>query len=429
MTHRFEFTILSRDGLARVGCWQTPHGPVTTPAFCPVGTQATVKAVTPADLDTLGVQLILANTYHLLLRPGPERIAALGGLHRFMGYDRAIMTDSGGFQVFSLGAAIRDGVGKIANIFPDEDAGRRRTLSAGEILCRIDEEGVTFKSHLDGSLLRLSPEISIGIQQQLGADLILAFDECTSPLDDREYTRLAMARTHRWAIRSLEAWQKGRQDQGLLGIVQGGAYQDLRAESTAFIAALPFTGYAVGGSLGRSKADMRQVLDWTLPGLPTDRPRHLLGIGEISDLFDAVQRGIDTFDCVTPTRWARNGALLVHPQTARALLATGEWQGAETSALLDHQRINITNARFAADPGPLDPACRCYTCSHFSRAYLHHLYRANEITGLHLGTVHNLAVVTDLMTQIQAAIAAGRLAALRQEWLLTGDEAVHTPIL
>jgi queuine tRNA-ribosyltransferase/7-cyano-7-deazaguanine tRNA-ribosyltransferase len=269
-----EFTITARDSntRARAGIIRTAHGDIETPNFMPVATQASVKALTPDDLDALGVQLIIANTYHLALRPGAEKIAELGGLHAFMQWHRPLMTDSGGFQVFSLGAAIRDGVGKIADIFPEEDE-ERESKSArkqmGTPLCRIDDDGVTFRSHLDGALMRLDPERSLQIQHLLGADFVVAFDECTSPLDSYEYTRTALARTHRWAERCLAQHTKTRREyQSLWGIVQGGAYRDLREESARFIGALPFEGLCIGGSLGKSKKEMHAILEWTIPLLP-----------------------------------------------------------------------------------------------------------------------------------------------------------------
>lgn len=407
----FDITARSSDGRARAGVLHTPHGDVLTPVFMPVGTQATVKTLAPTDLMEIGAQIILGNTYHLYLRPGADLVARMGGLHRFMAWPRPILTDSGGFQVFSLGAAIRDGVGKIADIFPDEDRYLRgdRTLSRGEVLCTIDEEGVRFKSHLDGSLHRLTPEISLEIQHKLGADIILAFDECTSPLDDEAYTRRALQRTHRWAERCLEYEAKeGTGKQCLFGIVQGGAYRDLREESGAFMAGAPFGGYAIGGSLGRSKKDMHAILEWTVPLLPDDRPRHLLGIGEVDDIFACVERGIDMFDCVSPTRWGRNGAVLVSPATFRA-----EKGGDAAGAPL---RMNIFGARYAEDAAPLDPACDCYTCRTFSRAYLHHLFLARELLGYRLATLHNVYAMTQLMQRIRESIIDGTFAQVRAEY-------------
>jgi len=393
------FEIIARDATsrARAGILHTAHGDIETPNFMPVATQASVKALTSDDLVASGVQLIIANTYHLALRPGAERIAELGGLHAWMNWQRPLMTDSGGFQVFSLGAAIRDGVGKIADIFPDEDtrpsARRTRASSQGAPLCRIDDDGVTFRSHLDGAIMRLDPERSMQIQHHLGADFVVAFDECTSPLDSYEYTRLALTRTHRWAERCLVQHDKTRREyQSLWGIVQGGAYRDLREESARFIGALPFEGLCIGGSLGKSKREMHAILEWTIPLLPENKPRHLLGIGEIQDIIAGVARGIDLFDCASPTRWARNGALIVSREIA---------ENAE-------QRLNISNARYALDRAPIDPSCDCYTCQHFSRAYLHHLHRAKELTYYRLATLHNVRMMMRLMRDLREQIRAGK---------------------
>lgn len=400
---RLTFTIEATDGAARAGTLHTPHGDIPTPAFAAVGTRAAVKALAPDDLRAAGVDVVLANTYHLYLRPGAETVARLGGLARFMSWHGPTMTDSGGFQVFSLGFGLEHGVGKIASMFPDEGDAPGRLPPArprNERLTRVDDDGVTFVSHLDGSRHRFTPEISIRVQESLGADILLAFDECTSPLHDHAYTREALGRTHRWAVRCLEAHGT---DQALYGIVQGGAYPDLREESARFIGGLPFDGFAVGGSLGRSKADMHRVLDWTLPLLPEERPRHLLGIGDVEDLFEGVARGIDTFDCVGPTRLARNGALLLRP--------------AAGGGPRNRFRLNIRNAAHARHDGPVDPGCRCYTCRTFSRAYLRHLFRAGELLAFRLATLHNLTVMTDLMRDIRAAVRAGALEALRREWL------------
>lgn len=423
---KLTFDIQSRDAKthARAGILHTAHGDIETPAFMAVATQAAVKAVTPDDLESIGLQLLIANTYHLALRPGSEKIAELGGLHAFMNWHRPLMTDSGGFQVFSLGAAIRDGVGKIADIFPDENQegarGRGGEADASRVsraptlprshsptlplsssptprgtpLCKIDDDGVTFRSHLDGAIMRLDPEISIQIQHQLGADFIVAFDECTSPLDTYEYTRTALARTHRWAERCIDQHAKTKRDaarQSLFGIVQGGAYRDLREESAHVISGLPFDGLCIGGSLGKSKKEMHAILDWTIPLLPDAKPRHLLGIGELQDIVEGVARGIDLFDCASPTRWARNGALIVSKEIAENV----------------EQRINISNARFAMDASPIDPHCDCYTCQNFSRAYLHHLHRAKELIYYRLATIHNLRFMMRFMQSIREAIRAG----------------------
>jgi queuine tRNA-ribosyltransferase len=375
---------------ARLGRIETGHGVVETPAFFPVGTQATVKTLTPDDLIGIGAQGILANTYHLFLRPGADLVEKLGGLHRFMGWPRTIMTDSGGYQAFSLGFALEHGVGKIAKMFPG--ATQAPNSPVKKRLARIDENGVTFASHLDGSPRLLTPESSIRIQQQLGADLVLAFDECTSPLATEEYTRQAMERTHRWALRCLDAWNSSTQ--GIYGIVQGGAYHDLREQSARVIGGLPFDGIAIGGSLGRSKADMHQILEWVVPILPADRPRHLLGIGEPEDLFTCVERGIDTFDCVAPTRLARHGSLYT---------AAG--------------RLNIARATYRDDLAPIEVGCTCYACQHVSRAYLRHLFVAEEILGYRLATLHNLHFILDLMARIRRSIADGTFIELKGEVL------------
>ncbi len=390
---------------ARCGVLQTAHGPISTPSFVAVGTQATVKAVGPDDLTKIGIQVLIANTYHLHLRPGEDVIAQLGGLHKFMGWEGPIMTDSGGFQAFSLGAAIEHGVGKIASIFPDEveaaeRGGHLRKARQGQSLVKITEEGIEFRSHLDGSPQKFTPENTIEIQKKLGADIIFVLDECTSPLHDYEYTKRAMERTHRWAVRALEHFQKLTDGhQALFGIVQGGAYRDLREQSTKFIASLDFDGFGIGGSVGRSKDDLYRVLDWTIPLLPEGKPRHLLGIGEIEDIFHAVARGVDLFDCVAPTRMARNGALWVKDA--------------------ENFRINITNAVYKTDPRPIAEECSCYTCQNFSRAYLHHLFIAREILAMRLATIHNLYFLESLMRRIRAAIREHALVDLAAEWGIT----------
>jgi queuine tRNA-ribosyltransferase len=418
-----EFDIQHRDPTtrARAGTIHTAHGDIQTPAFMAVATQATVKGLTAQDLYALDAQLLICNTYHLALRPGADAIAQLGGLHAFMNWQRSIATDSGGFQVFSLGAAIRDGVGKIADIFPDEDltpspkkrgeqtdapspAGGRG-WGARAPLCKIDDDGVTFNSHLDGSLIRLNPERSMEIQHKLGADFILAFDECTSPLDSYEYTRKALGRTHRWAERCLEQHAKTKREyQNLFGIVQGGAFRDLREESARVIGGLPFEGLAIGGSLGKSKNDMHAILDWTIPLLPDGKPRHLLGIGEIEDILNGVERGIDLFDCAAPTRWARNGAMLVSREVAKR-------EG------FKNDRLTISNARFQLDTAPIDETCSCLTCQNYSRAYLRHLHRAKELSYYRLATIHNLHFMLRFMEQARAAIRENKWQEFRAKQL------------
>jgi queuine tRNA-ribosyltransferase len=351
----FEF-IFEIDGPERVtgarnGRFHTPHGIIHTPVFAPVGTQATVKALRPADLTELGATLILSNTYHLYLRPGDNLIRDLGGLHQFMQWPGPILTDSGGFQVFSLSET--------------------RT---------IDADGVTFQSHIDGSYHRFTPESSIAIQENLGADIIMMFDECPPP-DDYDYVQQSLQRTHPWAERCLSAQKRG--DQALFGIVQGGIFPDLRRQSAEFLMQLDLPGYAIGGlAVGESKADMYATLDVLDPILPRHKPRYLMGVGTPEDLINGVARGIDIFDCVLPTRLARHG-----------------------SAFIKGGRLNMRNAQFERDATPIDATCTCYTCSHFSRAYLRHLVKANEILGHVLLTTHNVHFLLNLMAQIRAAIA------------------------
>jgi queuine tRNA-ribosyltransferase len=348
-------------GRARLGTLLTPHGSVETPQFMPVGTQATVKSLTPGDLRAAGAQLILGNTYHLSLRPGAERIARLGGLHRFMAWDGPILTDSGGFQVFSL-AHLR----------------------------RVDDDGVTFASHLDGSSQRLTPERSMQIQELLGSDIAMAFDQLVDPALPAPEVAAAMERTHRWAERCLIAHE--RPDQALFGIIQGGVDEALRRRSSAEIAALPFDGLAVGGlSVGESKAEMAATLDVVADTLGDDpRVRYLMGVGSPLDFFTAVERGIDLFDCVLPTRVARNGQVWTR-----------------------EGRLNLRNARFLDDADPLDAECACETCRDYSRAYLAHLFRAQELLAYRLASVHNLTYTLDLMRRIRAALTDGSFAALR----------------
>lgn len=398
----FRFEVTARDSGARSGRLLTPHGAIETPSFVAVGTQATVKAVSPEELREIGVQVIIANTYHLHLQPGEGLIERLGGLHRFMNWGGPLMTDSGGFQVFSLGAGKEHGVGKIAPIFPEEEARLRdrggHFKAGGTPLVRVDEDGVEFTSHLDGSRHRFTPEKVIEIERELGADIILVLDECTSPLHDYAYTKRAMERTHRWTLRALQEFERTDDGkQSLFGIVQGGAYRELREESARFIASLDLQGFAIGGSLGKSKREMLQVLEWTIPLLPEEKPRHLLGIGEIGDIFAAVERGIDMFDCVAPTRMARNGALFS--------------KGAPDF------RLHIRNARFREDPRPVEEGCGCYTCRNYSRAYLRHLFEAKELLAMRLATIHNLHFLESLMRRVRAAIREGGLAELKREWL------------
>jgi len=356
----FQFTLLKTDHRARAGIFRTPHGDVPTPIFMPVGTQATVKAVSHRDLRELGASVVLANTYHLYLRPGDERIARLGGLHKFMGWDRPILTDSGGFQVFSL-------------------AQRRK----------INADGVTFRSHIDGSEHTFTPERAIAIQENLGADIIVCFDECADP-SDYGYIVQAMGRTHAWAERCKAA--KSRPDQALFGIIQGGVYPDLRAQSARFLTGLGFDGYAIGGlSVGETKDEMHTSLETVDPLLPDDQPRYLMGVGTPQDLVECIARGVDMFDCVLPTRMARTGT---------ALTRTG--------------RLKLRNARFSDDPDPIEPGCTCYACEHFGRAYVRHLIQAKEILAHQLLSIHNLHLMLTIAREIREAILEQRFQAYRR---------------
>jgi queuine tRNA-ribosyltransferase len=354
MNTPFAFELQARQGRARAGILNTPHGEIRTPIFAPVGTQATVKAITPNQLGELSANLVLANTYHLYLRPGDQLVKEMGGLHHFMNWHNPILTDSGGFQVFSL-------------------ANNRV----------IDDDGVTFKSHIDGSTHHFTPEKAITIQENLGADIIMAFDECAEPYD-RNYNELAVTRTHIWAERCLAA--KTRDDQALFGIVQGGIFPDLREHSAKFITSLNLPGNAIGGlSVGETKDEMHAMLEAVDPILPEDKPRYLMGVGTPEDMVNAVLRGIDIFDCVLPTRLARHNA---------ALTRTG--------------RLNIANAVFAQDPNPIDERCTCYTCKNFSRAYLRHLVVTKEMLSATLLSIHNLHTLIQLAKDMRLAILEER---------------------
>lgn len=358
----FKFTLEGQTGRARAGCFATPHGELLTPVFAPVGTAATVKAVTPAQLEEMDASLVLANTYHLYLRPGDDLVAEMGGLHEFMRWPRPMLTDSGGFQVFSLS----------------------QTRS-------VDDDGVDFRSHLDGSLHRFTPEKVMAIQENLGADIVMAFDECAEP-HERAYSQRAMQRTHAWAQRCAAAQRRG--DQALFGIVQGGVFPDLRAESAEFIARLGLPGNAIGGlSVGESKEDMHAMLDLVEPILPADKPRYLMGVGTPEDLVECIQRGVDIFDCVLPTRLGRNSA---------AFLRAGG-------------RLSIKNAEFARDQNPIDAGCGCYTCRTFTRAYLRHLTQAREMLAGTLLSIHNLWTLIHLAQDLRAAVLDGSFAELAAE--------------
>jgi queuine tRNA-ribosyltransferase len=363
------FELIAEESGARRGRLITAHGPIDTPAFMPVGTQATVKALSPDEVRALGAQVLLGNSYHLALRPGAERIARLGGLHRFMGWDGAILTDSGGFQVFSL-----------------------------DHLVSVTDDGATFRSHLDGSEQRFTPESVMQIQRDLGADIAMAFDQPIAWPAATGPSREAMERTHRWAERCLATEPAAGQLR--FGIVQGGFDDDLRGQSADVLGQLPFDGFGVGGlSLGEPKALTYRLLSLQTAILPRDRPRYLMGVGTPADLIEAIARGVDMFDCVLPTRIARNGSILTRGG-----------------------RLNLRNRRFVEDKGPPDGACDCYTCQRFSRAYLRHLFMAGEILGHRLASIHNLRMLVRLVEQLRGAIGRGGLAdaitSLREQWSL-----------
>jgi tRNA-guanine transglycosylase len=394
----FSFKITHKDpkSRARLGEIATPHGVIHTPAFVPVGTQGSVKSLTPEEITQVGTELFFVNTYHAYLRPGLDVINKFGGLHKFMNWDKPLITDSGGFQVFSLGAK------KVKNLELRIKKGEKiENDQSRATLVKIDEEGVTFQSHWDGSKHRFTPEISIAIQHQLGADLIIAFDECAPYPTTHEYAQKAMDRTHRWALRSLKAHvehrkSKGKKYQALYGVVQGSTFEDLRKASAKFIAGQDFDGIAIGGvAVGESKKEMRAVCDWVIPILPDEKPRHLLGVGEIDDIFNVIEAGVDTFDCVQPTRLARMGHLFVKNRK---------------------MVIDITKKEFALDTGPVDTDCDCYTCRNFSRAYLNHLFHVRELLAYRLSTIHNLQFVFSLVEEIKKHLKNGTFLQFRQEF-------------
>lgn len=386
---RFTYQPVEGSPRARLGLLETPHGTIETPNFIFCATKAAIKGATMDQVKACGADIILANTYHLLLQPGPEVVAAHGGLHRMMGWNGPMLTDSGGFQIFSIGH------GWVA----DEIKGRRHRGSPAQQV-KITEEGATFRAYTHGRAVTLTPEEAIRVQRALGADLIVVLDECTPFHVDRDYTARSMALSHRWADRSLAEFRVGDDGrQALYGIVQGGVYADLRRESAEFVNARPFFGQAIGGCLGQNKAQMREVTAMARSPLRDDRPTHLLGIGGISDLWDGVAMGIDTFDCVHPTRLARHGGALCRP-----------WENDG----LEH--LNLRNARFRTDYAPLDPHSSCAFSRQYTRAYLHHLLKAGETLGGQLLTLHNIAFMAGLAREIRAALREGRFSEAREKW-------------
>jgi len=408
---------------ARAGVITTPHGEIKTPVFMPVGTQATVKTLDSADLENLGAEIILGNTYHLHLRPGEDLVKEAKGIHGFMNWDKPVLTDSGGFQVFSLG--------KPAHNASLAMAGRQKQDNK---LVKITDKGVEFRSHIDGSKHFFSPEESIKIQHKLGADIIMAFDECTPDKADKKYTREALDRTHRWAKQSLEEHERlsvihstssgqaptevektfkgsdkkdpstvARDDNGkkyLFGIIQGAGHKELREESAKYISSLGFDGVAIGGeSVGYNMEATKNILDWVYPIIPEDKPHYAMGLGlNPSDLFEVVERGVDMFDCVAPTRLARHGVLYIKDKKNK-------------------HRLNITNAKFKKDFSPLDKDCTCSTCQNYSRAYVHHLFDVGEITGMRLATIHNIHFFLNLMREMREAILEDRFLEMKKRWV------------
>lgn len=380
--------------LGRVGVLDTPHGSIQTPAFIPVGTQATVKAVLPESMAALGAQAVLANAYHLYLRPGPDLVDEAGGLGKFMNWPGPTFTDSGGFQVLSLGAGF-----KKVLAMDSQDINADEVIAKGkDRLAHIDDDGVTFKSHLDGSMHRFTPEVSMQVQHQIGADIIFAFDECTTLLNTRSYQEASLDRTYAWALRCIAEHKRLTEErsekpyQQLFGVIQGAQYEDLRRKAAQDLGALDFDGYGIGGAL--QKDQLGTIVSWVNEELPEDKPRHLLGISEPEDLFVAIEAGADTFDCVAPSRVARNGAIYS---------STG--------------RFNIQRAEFQRDFTPLDPECDCYTCTNYTKAYVQHLFRAKEMLGSTLATIHNERFHVRLVDQIRDSIVAGEFDALREEFL------------
>lgn len=389
----FDFSTPHPSSKARLGTLKTPHGTVETPAFIFCATKAAIKGVTVEQMQAAGTQFILSNTYHLMLQPGADVIASQGGLHKFTGWTGPILTDSGGFQIFSLGHG-----GVASEIKGKGMANRPKTM------LKISEEGAVFRSYIDGQTRTLTPESAVEIQRKLGPDFVVVLDECTPFHVDKSYTERSMNMSHRWGLRSLAEFQKGDDGrQKLYGIIQGGVYPDLRKESCEFVNSQPFFGHAIGGSLGANKEQMYDVVAMAMDNLSKDRPVHLLGIGGIRDIFNGVELGIDSFDCVHPTRLARHGGALVRPENR------------EENSTREH--INLRNSQYRLDPKPLEPDCPCATCKTYSRSYLHHLLKAQELLAYTLITIHNVTFMNRLLSSIRQAIASGTLNSERQKWL------------
>ncbi len=390
----FDFKINKRieGSLGRAGVLDTPHGQIKTPAFVTVGTKGSVKSLTPEQVLDSKSQVILANTYHLYLQPGDEIVRDAGGLHRFMNWHGPIMTDSGGFQVFSLGVAYGKEISKVTTITDPNFLIPERSIDSVVPLAKISNDGVSFKSHLDGSLHYITPEKSIEIQHNLGADIIFAFDECTSPNENEKYQDEALSRTHAWAKRSLEYHKSKNTNQALFGIVQGGRSEKLRKQSAEVIGSMDFDGFGIGGSF--AKEDMSTAVKWVNEILPENKPRHLLGIGEPEDLFMGVENGVDLFDCVGPTRIARNGTVFTQ-----------------------NGKINLFNAKFVNQFEPIEQHCKCYACSNYTLAYLSHLFRAKEMEAATLASIHNIYFITNLVEQMREAILKDTFFQFKKDFL------------
>jgi queuine tRNA-ribosyltransferase len=395
----FSFKVNNRIGRARTGVITTPHGQIQTPAFIPVGTKATVKSALPESISELGAQAVLSNAYHLYLQPGPETIDAAGGLSKFMNWNGPTITDSGGFQVMSLGAGFK----KVIDMQGDSPNADDLITEGKERLAQVDEEGVTFKSRLDGSIHRFTPEVSMQVQHQIGADIIFAFDELTTLYHDKKYQEESLERTRRWAIRCLDEHEKLTQErqhrpyQALFGVLQGAHFEDLRKRAAKDLGGMEssgrtFDGFGIGGAI--EKARLGEIVGWVVDELPEEKPRHLLGIGEPADLFAGVENGADTFDCVAPTREARTSA--VYSRSGR---------------------FNVSGGSYRKDFSPIDKECSCYTCQNYSRAYINHLFRAKEILGPTLATIHNVYFIVELVENMRKSIDAGNFAEFKVDFL------------
>jgi len=450
------FIVKAKEKKARAGVLKTAHGEIHTPVFMPVGTQGTVKALSPDDLKQAGAQIILGNTYHLYLRPGSKLIKKMGGLHKFMGWEAPILTDSGGFQAFSLGAMIEHGVRKIGRPVDQksrklqkqtkQDSDIQIFRSSDSLVTKMSEEGVTFVSHLDGSKHLLTPEKSMEVQLDLGSDICLVLDELLSPMHDPLYVQQSLERTHRWELRSADYFKKNVKKSSnpgalLFGIVQGVYDQKIREEEAKWAAQQDFDGVSIGGSCGTSEywptqrslgevggkeavdwaapKAIFETMDWIVPNLPEAWAKHALGIGEVRDFFECVERGIDMFDCVAPTRRARNGSLYISPKGGGSL--NNESLRASSSEYFSTPQnkftLAIAQARFVDDPAPIDPNCSCYTCQNFTRAYLRHLFVANELLYYRLATIHNVYFMVNLVKSIRESILNQEFSKLKKSWL------------